>query len=139
MAFKKILIDTNICIDAALFRKPYVSDALKIIERCQFGELKGFIAAHSFDTIFYLLRKTHSKTDRYVLLEELRSVFRVAPVTQKEIDEALNLKWPDFEDAIHYRAAVAASCEAIVTRNSIDFKQSDLPVLTPAELLAQSS
>lgn len=55
------------------------------------------------------------------------------------IDAALDLKWPDFEDAIHYRAAVSSDCEAIVKRNKTDFKQSELPVITPPELFDRYS
>lgn len=137
MGYKEILIDTNICIDAALFRKPYVSDALQIIELSESGILNENIAAHSFDSIFYILRKKYSVQKRYALIDELRSAFKVASISQKTIDEALKLRWPDFEDAIHYRAAMTAGCEAIVTRNPGDFKDADLAVLTPSQLLAE--
>ncbi|MCH8549608.1 MAG: PIN domain-containing protein [Balneolaceae bacterium] len=137
MIYKKVLVDTNICIDAALYRKPYASDALRIFELSQFNKLNAMIAAHSFDTIFYILRKSYSVEKRYTLMKELRAIFKVAPVTQTVIDEALGLKWPDFEDAIHYRAAVTAGCDAIVTRNPADFKDAELTILSPLQLLAE--
>lgn len=135
MGYKEVLINTNICVDAALFRKPYVSDTLKIIEISDSGAINGNIAAHSFDTIFYILRKMYSIQKRYALIDELRSVFKVAPISQKIIDEALKLKWPDFENAIHYRAAVAAGCAANVNRNPTDFKESELEILSPCHSL----
>lgn len=137
MTYRTVLLDTNICIDAALYRLPYASDALKIIEESQFGNLKIMIAAHSFDTIFYILRRSYSLQKRYELNEEFRSVCKIAPVTHRIIDEALELKWFDFEDAIHYRAAVAAGCEAIVTRNLSDFKKCELEIITPGQLLSE--
>ena len=137
MIYRTVLLDTTICIDVALYRLPYASDALKIIEKAQFENLNTIIAAHSFDTIFYILRKSYSLQKRYELIEELRSVSKIAPVTQHIIDEALELKWPDFEDAIHYRAAVAAGCDAIITRNPTDFKESDLEIITPGQLLSE--
>jgi predicted nucleic acid-binding protein len=48
----------------------------------------------------------------------------------------LDLEWPDFEDAIHYQAAVAAGCDSIITRNPEDFNETSIPVLSPAQLLA---
>lgn len=135
MAFKNILVDTNICIDAALIRKPFVSNALRIIELSESGVFNAHIAAHSFDTIFYLLRKDYSISQRYTLIGEFRSVFKVAQVNQEIIDDSLKLKWPDFEDAIHYRAALAAGCDALVTRNPNDFKTDDFPVLSPQQFL----
>lgn len=139
MAYKNILVDTNICIDAALIRKPFVTNALKIIELSESGKINAQIAAHSFDTIFYLLRKDYSVSQRYTLIGEFRSVFKVAPVNQVIIDKALKLKWPDFEDAIHYQAALAAGCEAVITRNPNDFESDGLPVLSPQQFLAETS
>lgn len=75
------------------------------------------------------------RSNVYRAIDGLRKVVSVAPVTQTVIDEALELKWPDFEDAIHYRAAIAAGCDAIVTRNPADFKKSELEVVTPRQLL----
>ena len=137
MMNKKVLVDTNICIDAALYRKPYASDALQIIELSQLDKLNAMIAAHSFDTIFYILRKSYNVEKRYALIAELRSVFRIAPITQTVFDEALGLKWPDFEDAIHYRAAVAAGCDAIVTRNPADFKDVEIEIFSPVQLITE--
>jgi len=136
MGYKRILIDTNICIDAALIRKPFATNALQIINLSQSGYVNAFIAAHTLDTIFYLLRKKIPVQKRYALLREFRSVFNIASVTQEIIDSALELEWADFEDAIHYQAAVAAGCDAIVTRNPEDFIETIIPVLSPAQLLA---
>jgi len=136
MGYKEVLIDTNICIEAALFRKPFVSNALQIIELSEAKILHGKIAAHSFDTIYYILRKKYSIQKRYTLIDELRSAFEVASISRNIIDEALKLRWPDFEDAIHYTAALNAGCEAIVTRNPGDFKEAGIAILTPTQLLA---
>lgn len=135
MTFNRILVDTNICIDAAIVRKPYVDTALKIINLSEAGVIEVKISAHSFDTIYYVLRKEFSISKRYTLLDELRSVFGVAPVTQRIIDRALKLRWKDFEDAIQHEAAIASGCDAIVTRNRGDYKESELPVLSPLQLI----
>jgi predicted nucleic acid-binding protein len=82
MGFKRILIDTNICIDAALIRKPFATNALQIINLSQSVHVNAFIAAHTLDTIFYLLRKKIPVQQRYALLREFRSVFNIAAVTQ---------------------------------------------------------
>lgn len=136
MGFKRILIDTNICVDVALVRQPYVSNALHLINLAQTGKVDAYVAAHTFDTIYYIIRKKYSIQQRYTLLEEFRSVYKVAPVTEKIIDKALKLKWPDFEDAIHYQTALATRCDAIITRNQVDYQNISIPVLSPAQLLA---
>lgn len=136
MAFKKILIDTNICIDAVIARKPFAANALQIINLSQSGKFEAFVSAHTFDTIFYVLRKKIPINKRYSLLRELRSVFKVASVSEMVIDAAINAEWADLEDAIHYQAALATGCDAIITRNPNDFSDTQIPVLSPEQFLS---
>lgn len=137
MAITKVLIDTNVCLDAIQRRKPFAANAYEIIERSQRGEFEGMIAAHSFDTIFYFINKKVGYKKAYKGVRELRKAFDVAPVTKQVVDYALNAEWKDFEDAIHYEAARAEGCQAIVTRNENDFEQAGVPVLSPHRFLEQ--
>lgn len=135
MTLNKVLVDTNICLDVILNRKPFSSTAAEIIERSETGSFNGMIAAHSFDTLFYVLHKKLGRKRAYQGIAYIREVFDVANITEKIIDEALKLRWTDFEDAIHYRAALETNCDAIVTRNETDFKHAELPVLSPVRFL----
>ena len=137
MTYKRVLIDSNVCLDAALYRKPFASRALKIFEISEVISLKLMISAHTFDTIFYILRQDYSTEKAYELIQELRSASEVSAVTQHIIDEALTLKWPDFEDAIHYLSAIHSNCDAIVTRDPSGFRDSSIPVFSPFEFLDQ--
>lgn len=136
MGFKRIMVDTNICIDAVITRKPFAANALRIIDLSESGKIDAYVSAHTFDTIFYALRKKISVPQRYALLRELRLAFSVADVSEATIDSALQLEWPDLEDAIHYQAALQADCDAIITRNPQDFRDGRIEVLSPAQLLA---
>jgi len=55
MGYDKILIDTNVCLDAIQRRKPYDIQALKILNLSETKIIKGIISAHTFETIFYIL------------------------------------------------------------------------------------
>ena len=137
MAFKKVLIDTNICIDAVIARKPFAANALHIINLSESGKVEAYVSAHTFDTIFYVLRKKIPVKKCYSLLRELRSVFKVASVSEEVIDAAIHAEWPDFENAIHYQTALAAGCDAIVTRNPNDFHATKIPVISPEQFLVK--
>jgi|AntRauTorckE6833_2_1112554.scaffolds.fasta_scaffold04710_2 predicted nucleic acid-binding protein len=137
MEINNVLIDTNICLDAVLNRKPFAANALEITERAQMGDFVGAVASHSFDTIFYFLRKDAGIAKAYKGLDILRKAFKVASVTQSVIDKAIGGRWNDFEDAIHYYTARASGCDAIITRNRKDFTESTLPILSPSEFLAR--
>jgi len=139
MVYKNVLLDTNICLDVILDRKPFAVKSGEIINKGELGVYSAFVAAHSFDTLFYILENKIGRKRAYVGIEILRNVCLVADVSKLVIDNALKEKWPDFEDAIHYQAALNSGCNAIVTRNPSDFKKASLPVLSPQQFLAKVS
>ncbi|NIV40185.1 MAG: hypothetical protein GWN58_65510 [Anaerolineae bacterium] len=51
------------------------------------------------------------------------------------IEQALNLPYPDFEDAVQMMAAVRSGVQYMVTRNVRGYVGGPLPVLQPVELL----
>ncbi len=133
----KALIDTNICLDAILDRVPFTDNALKIIEQSQEEKFNGLLSAHALDAIFYITEKLTNQTKAYKGIKELRKAFDIAPVNQQIIDKAIADKWKDFEDAIHYQAALAADCDAVVTRNEKDFSGATIPVYDPVDFLEE--
>jgi len=137
MAYKNVLLDTNICLDVILYRHPFAVKSGEIIDKAESGFFSAFIAAHSFDTLFYILVNKIGRERAYEGIETLRNVCVVADVSQLIIDNALKEKWPDFEDAIHYQSALAAGCDAIVTRNPNDFLTDNLSILSPNQFLAE--
>lgn len=137
MIFKTILIDTNICLDVMQKRKPFHLLAAKILDGSEKSLFQGYVAAHTFDTLFYILSKRHRNEYVYTAIEGLRETIKIAPVTEEIIDDAISLKWPDFENAIHYLSAIHKNCDAIITRDPSGFDDSSIPVLSPFEFLAQ--
>jgi predicted nucleic acid-binding protein len=137
MTLINVLIDTNVCLDGIFNHEPFAAHALELTERAQRGDFRGFVAAHSFDTIFYVLKKRIGRAKTYKGIKSLRKAYNISPVTENVIDKAIENEWKDFEDAIHYQAAVAAGCQAIITRNEKDFKKTEIPILTPQEFLDQ--
>jgi hypothetical protein len=62
-------------------------------------------------------------------------LFDVAPVTRAVLTDALDLDFPDYEDAVLHEAARHAGAEAIVTRDPKGFAKARLKVYRPDELL----
>ncbi|MEX0646351.1 MAG: PIN domain-containing protein [Balneolaceae bacterium] len=135
MALNKVLIDTNVCLDAAKRRQPFAESAIKILAYSESQEIEGYVAAHSFDTIFYFLEENYGRSRAYDALKGLRKAVKICPVTQQVIDAAFDLEWNDFEDAIHHESALQIGCDAIITRNEKDFKKTKIPVLSPGKFL----
>ena len=132
---EKILIDSDICLDSITARLPYQKEADQLFEYIEEGMLTGIISAESFSNIFYILRKLSSSEMAIQQIKNLRLLVNVGIIQASTIDQALKSGWTDFEDALQYFCAKENMCDAIVTRNKSDFKKSDIPVLSPTEII----
>ena len=133
---KHYLVDTNIVIDMLLDRE-YADAACAVIQGAEREEYTLYLCALSFTNIYFSLRKLLSHEQRCDALKQLREVFRIAPVNDDVIDNALQSDWKDFEDAVQYHAALAEpQISGIVTRNTKDFEKSQLEIIDSKRFLS---
>ena len=132
----KVLIDLNVILDTLQLRQPHYENSAQILAYAETGVIDGMVAAHSWTTLFYLYAKDQSADLARVRLTEILQFLTVAPVDQAVIEQALNLPYRDFEDAVQMMAAVRSGAEYLVTRNVQDFKAGPLQAIQPVELLA---
>ena len=132
-----IFLDTNVIIDFLADRRPFSLLAAKIFNYSLYGKVKVFISAVSYNNIYYILRQSLTNTETIKLLDELCEMTEIADVTKAVIKKSLKTDFKDFEDAIQYNCALSINkIDFIVTRDTKDFKNSVLPVLTPEEALS---
>ena len=131
---KRILFDTNVVLDVLLDRQPHVEASAAAWAAVETGASEGMIAAHAVTTVHYLLRKEmgHNKARRIVAA--ILRVFGVATVDGAVLQEALQLPFSDFEDAVTAAAAQLAGCECIVTQDPKGFRGSPVRCLTPEQV-----
>lgn len=55
---------------------------------------------------------------------------------QREIFNALELYWNDFEDSVQYSVAFLQEMDGIITRNPTDYKASEIQVWMPEQALS---
>ena len=131
----KVLIDLNLILDVLQKREPFYTTSARVLACAETGLIEGLIAAHTLTTLFYLIAKDQSANRARVILTNLLQFLSIAMVDQFVIEQALNLPYRDFEDAVQMMAAVEAGAHYLVTRNIQDYKAGPLPALQPAELL----
>jgi hypothetical protein len=83
-----------------------------------------------------LIAKDKSPEQARLTLTSLLQFLKVAPVDQNTIEQALNLSYRDFEDAVQVIAALHCQADYLLTRNVRDYEPALLEVIQPAELLA---
>ena len=130
------LIDTNVALDFILHRQPFYPTAETIIETANLKIISAYVSAASVTDVYYLARR--ELRDRNLALQLLKNflkIVKVAAVSEKEIDAALNLSWRDFEDAVQYSVAKSNEMDYIITRNTEDFSGSEVAVVTPEDFI----
>jgi predicted nucleic acid-binding protein len=131
-----VLIDLNILLDVLQKREPFYDMSARLLAAVETGQVKGFVASHSITTLFYLIRKDRSTAEARVTITNLLQFIRIASVDQNTIEQALNLDYRDFEDAVQMVCALQCKADYLLTRNSKDYQPPLLPILQPVDFLA---
>lgn len=131
---KHVFLDTNIVNAFLADRKPFYLFAAKLFNFSIMGKAKIYVSAVSYNNIYYIVRQSHSSAITMKLLDELCEMTEVADVTNGIIKKSLKSDFKDFEDAIQYNCALSLpKVDFIVTRDTKDFKKSELSIMTPEE------
>jgi predicted nucleic acid-binding protein len=126
----KALIDTNVILDWVMTREPFANAAKVVMEKCMFGNVKGYLASHTVTDLFYILRKDYRVKERKDLLLLLNDKLEIIAVNSQMIKKALeNELWTDLEDGLQMQCAFEEDVDYIVTRNINDFKSSQNKVI----------
>lgn len=132
----KLFLDTNVILDLIINRKPFFEDIAKIVTLYEERKCVLVTSSVSFVNCNYILGKNVKKEKVLDNLKILRSFCSILEVSQTEIDISLNSNFNDFEDAVQHYCALKNNCNYIITRDSKDFKNSEIPAFTPTEFLA---
>lgn len=132
----KLFLDTNVILDLIINRKPFFENIAKIVTLYEERKCVLVTSSVSFVNCNYILGKNVKKEKVLDNLKILRSFCSILEVSQTEIDISLNSNFNDFEDAVQHYCALKNNCNYIITRDSKDFKNSEIPAFTPTEFLA---
>lgn len=133
---KRIFLDTNVILDVLLEREPWVNEGKEIWQAHDEGQITGFLSAASLTDIFYFSRKIHGLSKAQAAIQTCLSTFEICAVDRFVLEQALSLRGSDFEDNVQIACATIAQLDAIITRDKAGFKETVIPVYTPAEFVA---
>jgi predicted nucleic acid-binding protein len=132
---KNIFVDTNIIIDLLANRFPHSKYAIEIFASAELSNIKLFTSSHSIATTYYILRKHLDEKELRETLYNLVGRLNVIAVDDSILRRGLRSRYKDFEDSIQILCALnVEKMDYIITRNIKDFKDCEIPVLTPDEL-----
>ena len=132
----KLLIDTNVVLDVLLRREPFFRTAAEVLNLTQRDEVREYVSASAITDIYYIANKQMKDCDAVRdLLKRLLMVVSVVAVSEREIQNALNLAWGDFEDSVQYSVALLNEMDGIVTRNPSDYQEANIRIWLPEQAL----
>jgi predicted nucleic acid-binding protein len=132
---EKLFLDTNVVIDLLGEREHFYESAAKIATLADKEKIQIYVSALTYSTAYYLLMRFEDKEIVKEKISKFKVIAETSDLTDKIIDKGLLSNFSDFEDSLQYYCAVEMNCDIIITRNGKDFKESDIPVLTPDEYL----
>ena len=134
----KIFLDTNVLLDMVQDRAG-ADNARQIVGICRENNwTRLYVSYLSMANIAYVLRKKPTEEVKDCLAR-LYKLVGILPMNDMQLMTAIrNCDSPDFEDALQIMCAEEKDCDVIISSNISHFRPfTDIPVLSPAEFLAQ--
>lgn len=132
----KVVIDTNIVIDALSNRMPFATLSQNVLLAVSENKVEGFLTSNTVTDIYYLLHKhLHDSVQTKTVMSTLFESLKILSVEEDDCKKALDSVVSDFEDAVLVEVASRKSLDCIVTRNIADFKNSTVQALSPDDFL----
>jgi predicted nucleic acid-binding protein len=131
-----LFIDTDVIMDFLIDRKPFSREAAIIFSLIDQKKLKGYASSLTFSNLYYVLRRIEPHKKVISKLNSISKLLTILNVGEQNIRDAIDSGYPDFEDSIQYYCAMDyKKIEVIITRNIKNFKNFNLPVMTPGDYL----
>lgn len=143
----KVFLDTNVFLEYLERRRQYqaVSQLLSAIED---GRIKAVVSVGGIYTLAYLIRMELKRQDIHRPEQTMRlrqtlntvlSMVTVVGISHKHIITGINDQaFDDVEDSLQLQSALQAKCDALVTINLRDYRNSDaskIEIISPAEFV----
>ncbi|TLU85687.1 MAG: PIN domain-containing protein [Chlorobium sp.] len=129
----KVFIDSDVILDVATGREPFVHDSKIVLSLIENGLALGVMSSNSITNIYYVLRKISTSERARIFIRELLDIVHIISIDHETIKNALDSKFLDFEDGVQNYCALKNQCNYIVTRNNKDYQFSELKVISPKE------
>ena len=134
----KLFLDTNVLmIDFMSERLPYYMEAVTLFIFAIEQKCTIVVSSLSMVTSNYICceRGKMPLSDWKRKANAMKQFIEVCSVDSNDIFSSCDSDWFDYEDNVQFQVAKKSASDVIVTRNTDDFSDSDISVLTPDEVI----
>ena len=134
---KNVYVDCNILIDWLMDREPFSYYAAKLISLTEEKRIRSHVSALTLANTYYIIRKELNIKIAEEFLKDSLKLFNITDLTAGMVESAVQNKFKDFEDDLHYQTAVSNSISYLITRNKKDFKKDKIKIVDAEEFIKE--
>ncbi len=131
----RVLIDTNIILDAAMSERQEWPEATLLLDEIAYGTTTGLIVATSLKDAYYVLTKYAGEPAARSFVSSAMDAFEIIAVDDLICRSAARSDEPDFEDGVVRTCAEKAHADFIISRDAAAFSRSKIKCITAREYL----
>jgi len=136
-AMVNIQLDTNIIIDFFDDTRACHEDATKLVDAALISNCTLYVAATTCKDSYFYLTRARGETAARTCLQSIFTTMELLPVDNRCCYEAFHSSEPDFEDGVIRSCAELNLMDYLVSRDAKAFKDSQVKVLSPQEMLTR--
>ena len=130
----RLFVDSDVILDLVLHREDHFEFAQNLFVQYQQGKCALFTSSIVLANMHFIIRKLHDIKFANSSVLFVNKHFKIIDGNNDDIENAIQLKFSDFEDGVQYFSALRSKkVDALVTRNVKDYKHALLPVFTPKQ------
>lgn len=129
----RLVVDTNILIDALIDRKPFSESAALLLQLGYVGEFDLWIGTSQISDLVYVLTeggKPALAPYARNVLGKLQRLLHIYATSEEDVSAIAESSWENLEDALVYQTATQVKAQAILTRDAGGFTQSPIQTFT---------
>lgn len=132
---RKLLVDTNILLDAAMGERPGWAAATLLVDEIAYEDVIGYVCAGSLKDVYYILTKYADEIAAREFVVAVMDLFEVVAVDGALCRIAALSDEPDFEDGLIRACAEGVPVDFIISRDEGAFARSPIKRLSAQDYL----
>lgn len=132
---RKLLVDTNILLDAAMGERPGWAAATLLVDEILYEDVIGYVCAGSLKDVYYILTKYADEIAAREFVVAVMDLFEVVAVDRTLCRIAALSDEPDFEDGLIRACAESVPVDFIISRDEGAFARSPIKRLSAQDYL----
>lgn len=130
-----VLVDTNVMLDIALQREPFVKNSALTLSKARAAGPTPLYAA-TMTTLHYFLSRQMGEAGARQFMGKCLQAMPVATVDQDVLQAALNSPMEEFADGVIAHAALASGALTVLTCDKETFARGPVAALSPDNCLS---